>query len=107
MTSNNTRIAAFSDIQTIASDAAEADYNRRLSDEILAALDPDGQSLLAGMMIHKHAAGVPVEPHVRAIAYLKLTGKDEPVRAVMDIPMDRWSALSDATISFPSDPRNG
>src|SRR5215467_7127104 len=45
--------------------AAERDLNRRISDEGLEALDPEGIHVLHPMMIHRFAQGQPARAHMR------------------------------------------
>lgn len=101
------RIAGSDDIKHIHKTASVLNYNRILRDDLIEELDPDGLSLIVPAMIHKHAQGVEVAPHIRAFAYLATAGNDHPIRAIMDIPMDIWESLPETAITLPGDPRNG
>lgn len=105
--SSNTRVATQTDVRVIAANAAELDYNRQVGSDIIHKLDPEGRSLLTAMMIHEHAHFEKVDPHMRAVAYLKVSNTNEPVKVIIDVPMTDWDALPEAEISYPSDPRNG
>jgi hypothetical protein len=96
------------DIAIIDNLAEKRNYNRRISDEGLEALDPEGTHLLIPWMIHRHAMGEDVPAHMRCQVWLKVKGQDpnpddvqgEKVpKIVMDVPMELWLQLNDAHAS--------
>jgi len=86
--------------------AAAADLNRRISDEGLEALDPEGIHLFRPIMIHRYAQGQPVAAHMRCEVWLKMAGQDvsddlqktikETPKIFMDVPMPMFLALPEA-----------
>lgn len=73
--------------------ATELNYNRRLPDEMMEQLDPDGQHLLMPVLIHEHAAGVAVEPHMRCEILFKLKAAHGPARGMIDITFEELEKL--------------
>jgi hypothetical protein len=69
------------------------DYNSQLSNDTILNLDLEGTNLLQPLMVHEHANGEKVEPHMRVQAYIKLRGKDEPFQQIMDVTMEDWNNL--------------
>lgn len=76
----------------IARTAAARNYNRQLRTRDL---DPEGWHVLSPVMIHRHAQGEEVAPHMRVEAYMKFRDRDpgDPARGIMDIPMEYWEKL--------------
>jgi hypothetical protein len=70
--------------------AVAANYNRALTDEFIATLDPDGINLIHWVMPHEHAQGVKVEPHWRARLFAKIADQDK------EHPAEVWLDISDA-----------
>lgn len=101
------KVATRDDIINITKKADALHYNRILHDQAVKDLDPDGANVLIPAMMHEYAEGVPVDPHMRAFVYLSVIGTDEPVRSIIDVPIETWSALPKANLSQESDPRNG
>ena len=69
--------------------AVKANYNRALTDEFIAKLDPDGVHLVTMVMPHEHAQGVRVEPHYRCQVFAKTIDRDA------DHPAEVWLDISD------------
>lgn len=88
-----TTVINTSDFKYISRDSIRRKYNRLPSDELLAALDPDGTHVLVFSMPHEHAAGAPVEPHMRTRWMMKLTGEDKPVDVFLDMTWEHFNAL--------------
>lgn len=88
--------ASYIEIKTITMAAENLGYNRVLPQQTLSQLDEDGMSVLDIVLMHEHAAGVPVAPHYRCRVMLKLDGKAEPHTVYMDIPIVLYDALQDA-----------
>jgi len=94
-------------IMTIEHVAAEMDLNRRISDEGLKALDPEGTHVLHPFMIHRYAQGQPVGAHMRCHVWLKVKGQtldieadpkgDSVPKVWMDVPMHLFIQLPEAT----------
>lgn len=86
------------ELLVIAAEATKLDYNRQLSDDALDSLDPDGVHVIQPFMIHEHANGVAVDPHMRCRLFLKfeeLTGAQE---AWLDIPFDHLPSNDGAIV---------
>ena len=88
------KIVSTSQLRRLNALSMAADYNRNISNEGIAALDPAGQHVMRVVMTHHHAAGVPVEPHYRLFVLMKLVGSNEPAPVTLDIPMDVWDGLA-------------
>lgn len=73
-------------------------YNRTLNRDALESLDPDGTHVVKQLMLHEHKAGVLVEPHVRCDVWMKFLNVDEPLSAIIDIPMDVYLELPDVEL---------
>lgn len=81
-------------------ETARRPLNRRLDHAVLVLLDDDGLSFVWPAMIHEHAAANAVPPHWRCWALLKLTDREAPVEAMLDVPFDtfgRWPSLQAVT----------
>ena len=76
------------ELEEIVFEAAKRDYNRQLTAEIVPDLDADGVHVFQPFMVHEHANGQEVEPHMRGRAYVKLRGQPKPVEAWLDVPME-------------------
>lgn len=74
-------------------------YNATLSSAGLDALDPEGIHIITMTMIHEHAGGAKVEPHVRALILLKLTGSDLPRMARLDMTFDWFNQLREVEVT--------
>lgn len=66
-------------------------YNRTLSSKGLDALDNDGLHVLQLLMVHEHAQGKAVDPHMRVMAFLKVKEVEKPQQVILDIPMRSWN----------------
>ena len=86
---SDTSIKATSDSGVIymAQKAYKQKYNRQLSSKALKNLDPNGINVFKLMMIHEHAQGVPVAPHYRCWAYLKMEDRNDAVEIILDVPI--------------------
>lgn len=60
-------------------------YNRTLSSKGLEMLDPNGTHIITFTMVHEHAAGVKVDPHIRCKMMLKIKDSMTPVDAFVDM----------------------
>lgn len=76
--------------------AEEKGYNRQIADDALDRLDPTGWNILYPVMLHEHAQGKVVDPHIRAKVLMKWEGITEPQPVMLDISMDAWDILPDA-----------
>jgi len=83
------------EVQAFARIARDREYNRQLSDEIIERLDPNGIHVTSFAMLHEHAGGVKVEPHVRTSVLLKLKDTDDPASAFMDMDLPMYGTLAD------------
>lgn len=68
-------------------------YNRSLSRQVLKSLDPEGINLVWIAIIHEHAAGRRVDPHYRCWVLLRVVGQEKPLRAMMDMEMQRYDKM--------------
>jgi hypothetical protein len=68
-------------------------YNRTISTDGLNALDPKGWHIIQATMLHEHAAGVKVNPHIRAWMMLKLKDRDQPALAFLDMSMEDFDSI--------------
>ena len=75
--------------------AVAAGYNRALTDEFIATLDPDGIHLVHWALPHEHAQGVRVEPHWRLMLFAKTAGQDadHPAEVILDVSDADYRAL--------------
>lgn len=76
--------------------AIERHYNRSLTDEFFEKADPKGIHVIHISMIHEHAEGKPVAPHMRCGIYAKLLDKMEPTEVWLDVDMDTYESLPSA-----------
>ena len=73
--------------------AIENDYNRQLDPKWLDNVDPDGIHVVGFTMVHEHAAGVAVEPHIRAQLFVKVKDQEKSQEVWLDIPMAYFNEL--------------
>lgn len=78
--------------------AAKKHYNRQITDEAIASLDPNGFHIIDPVMIHEHAGGEPVAPHLRCTVLMKFKDSQEPQYTTLDIPFDVFDTLPSADI---------
>jgi len=81
-------VASTAEIRAIDRIAESRDYNRRLHPAALLLLDPEGRHIVTPWMVHEHAQGKPVAPHLRCRALIKLVGTSTAHMALIDIPME-------------------
>jgi hypothetical protein len=75
--------------------AQKAGYNRQLDiDKLNADLDPKGIHICFFNMLHEHIAGKLVDPHIRSMWHLKVSGSSEPVEVSLDISMEQFRLLA-------------
>jgi hypothetical protein len=100
------RVASYDQLKHICDEAKKQNYNAQLQDTHIAMLDPEGENLLVPALVHEHAQGKLVEPHMRAFAYMKATDQLDPMRHIIDIPMKQWESLTSVdNVEFGGDPR--
>jgi len=75
------------ELRMIAREAHRLNYNRNLKPAQFRLLDPKGTHILGPRQIHKHAHEVPVDPHVRMYAHIKLLGQPKAIERYIDVPM--------------------
>lgn len=68
-------------------------YNRALTDDLIARADPDGWHVLTPVLLHEHAAGVSVAPHMRCQVLVAVKGDNLPALAWIDVTLDDLRAL--------------
>lgn len=69
-------------------------YNRQLNPDFIEnELDPGGIHVCSFKMLHEHAGGKPVEPHLRTRWLLKLKGNAKPVAGMLDVDLDQYEDL--------------
>jgi hypothetical protein len=75
------------ELRMIAREAHRLNLNRNLKPAQFKLLDPKGTHILGPRQIHKHAHEVPVEPHLRMYAHVKLLGQAKAIERYIDVPM--------------------
>lgn len=76
--------------------AAEANnYNRQLTSEGIDSLPEDAIVAIAPIIIHEHAAGVRVEPHLRCSVRMVHPTAAAWGGLMLDVPMDLFALLPD------------
>lgn len=91
-------VMSTAELSELNSIARERGYNRQLSDELIASLDPAGTHVVGVTLLHEHAAGVPVAPHVRAHVYCKVAKTWDPVPVFIDCDQVKFAALGTVTL---------
>jgi len=79
--------------------SARKGYNATLSSDGLDAIDPDGIHVITMTMIHEHAGGAKVEPHVRAMVLLKVKDSDVPRLGRLDMTFEWFNSLREVTVT--------
>jgi len=93
---HNHTVLTASDVRRIARNAKAADLNQQLSDLALKRLDPNGFSIMSiTIPFHEVDHGGPV--HHRVNAFLKLRDTTEPGEVLIDVLVDDWNKLPEAT----------
>lgn len=82
-------------LSTLNAMAAKKGYNRQIADDAIDRLDPKGVNIAEALMMHEHAGGVPVAPHIRARVLMKWKMDPKPHEVMLDISMDAWDVLPD------------
>lgn len=68
--------------------AVKLGYNRQLdSERLIENVDPDGSHIVKAFMLHEHAAGVKVDPHIRCMVFIKVKDTMEPTEGWLDVPL--------------------
>jgi len=75
------------ELREIAREAHHLNYNRNLTPAQFKLLDPKGTHILSLRQVHKFAHEVPVDPHVRMYAHIKLLGQAKAIERYQDVPM--------------------
>jgi hypothetical protein len=75
------------ELREIAREAHHLNYNRNLTPAQFKLLDPKGTHILSLRQVHKHAHEVPVDPHMRMYAHIKLLGQPKAIERYQDVPM--------------------
>lgn len=88
-----TRIASTPELRIAASHGRASGYNRQLPDEVVIALDPEGIHVIEPLMLHEHANGQEVQPHLRCQVYLKEPDSIQPRRVIVDLETEDVEAL--------------
>lgn len=74
--------------------AQELGLDRHVSEEALAALDPEGHHVLKVSVVNHTRPSAGLMPtHHRCTVYLKLTGLDVPASAWLDVTLSDWLNL--------------
>jgi hypothetical protein len=91
---NTVKVVGTATLELINLHSSTRHYNRTLSIKGLDMLDPDGKHIITWTMIHEHAAGVKVDPHVRAAMLLKVKDSMTPVRTFLDMTFKDFNDLT-------------
>jgi hypothetical protein len=79
-------------LRSLNADAARRNYNRQFDPAAIEALPDDAVFVISPIMIHEHAQGKPVEPHLRcSVRGLEKTAA--LMMAVLDISADMFKTL--------------
>lgn len=81
--------------------AAKLNYNRQLVPEAIDALHDDAYVAILPILIHEHAQGKPVDPHLRCS--LHVFGEPAPLPAMLDVPMDLFELLAEIDVAELAD----
>ena len=77
------RTVSTQDLTTLNNNAITKGYNRAVTDEAIAKLDPNGTHVVAYAFIHNG-------DHYRVHFYTKFLGKEEPVGLWIDVSFDDY-----------------
>lgn len=97
---NDMKVANTEDIRLLNKTAIKCKFNRALSDDAIAALDPEGNHVLV-MMLYGHNMDSARELHHRTRAILKVPGTMEPITAMLDVLDTDWKELHDVPGQAP------
>jgi hypothetical protein len=79
-------------LRSLNADAVRRDYNRQLDPAAIEALPDDAVFVISPIMIHEHAQGKLIEPHLRcSVRGLEKTAT--PMMAVLDISSEMFKTL--------------
>lgn len=95
------KVASFKQLQNIIKKGRENEYNRQLDETklkpfLIKELDKIHMDInevrfpMTALMIHEHAQGERVAPHIRASIYIPGTGKE---RTIIDVDWNIWNKL--------------
>ena len=95
------KVASFKQLQNIIKKGRENEYNRQLDETklkpfLIKELDKIHKEInevrfpMTALMIHEHAQGERVAPHIRASIYIPGTGKE---RTIIDVDWNIWNKL--------------
>lgn len=95
------KVASFKQLQKIIKKGRENEYNRQLDETklkpfLIKELDKLHMDInevrfpMTALMIHEHAQGERVAPHIRASIYIPGTGKE---RTIIDVDWNIWNKL--------------
>ena len=98
------KVASFKQLQKIIKKGRENEYNRQLDETklkpfLIKELDKLNMDInevrfpMTALMIHEHAQGERVAPHIRASIYIPGTGKE---RTIIDVDWNIWNKLEQA-----------
>lgn len=87
------RVTNTAGLRLVAEAGRELGYNRQIPAEVIDQLDEDGLHLIVPLMIHSHAGGEKVEPHLRCRAFVKGPESDAPITGIIDIPVIAFSKM--------------
>ena len=98
------KVASLKQLQNIIKKRRENEYNRQLDETnlkpfLIKELDKMHMDInevrfpMTALMIHEHAQGERVAPHIRASVYIPGTGKE---RTIIDVDWNIWNKLEQA-----------
>ena len=98
------KVASFKQLHKIIKKGWENEYNRQLDETklkpfLIKELDKLNMDIdevrfpMTALMIHEHAQGERVAPHIRASVYIPGTGKE---RTIIDVDWNIWNKLEQA-----------
>lgn len=73
--------------------AAQRGYNRQLDGRFITTLPAEGRFPVRFSMIHEHAAGRAVDPHVRCVVLVGYTDERAPVDVQIDCDLALFNTL--------------
>lgn len=80
-------------LETLNYESTGVGYNRLFRPEALAELPKDSVFGLRPMMIHEHAAGKAVDPHMRVLVYMRKEDRQFEPFGFLDITMSSWHVI--------------
>jgi hypothetical protein len=82
-------------LRKLGEEAGRRNYNRQLNMDAFDVIEDDEIFAISPIMIHEHAAGKPVEPHLRC-SVRSVNAKRDLGWLMLDVPMELFAVLPEA-----------